>query len=260
MQAIAELVQAGEFRPEDFGLTLSSILSPKFILKLAVGTGMDPTLLNLAFTVGPDIFSILKAAAENGALDEAELQTQGVEGAVASSEGFVEGSVCRIITSLCMSGALGDALASADPSLVANLTMLAIEGAVHGYELSQGKITVEEYGNLMADRLLISLLALPTSSLLMAALPASKLFMIAGCLAGGMLACMGYSMAKDAVMDMVDAGGFEAVIPVKATNTVSVARDAIAALDISGRVSGFRDSVISAANDGLIHVRALAGG
>ena len=207
LQAIAEVSKEGNFKPEEFGISLSSVISPKYVVKQAVGTGVEVAAINTVLTVGPDVYSILKEAAELGEIDEDALKETGVEGAIAASEGFVEGSVSRIITTMCSTGVLGEALKDANPSVVATLTVLVIEGAIHGYELSQGKITSDEYGNMMVDRLMVSLLALPTSALFLAILPATHIAMAMGCMAGGMVACIGYMVAKEAVMEIVD-GGF----------------------------------------------------
>ena len=210
--------------------------------------------INTALTIGPDVYSILKEAAQTRDLDEEALKETGVEGAIAASEGFVEGSVSRIVTTMCQSGMLGAALKEANPSIVATLTVLVIEGAIHGYELSQGKITADEYGNMMFDRLMVSLLALPTSALFLALLPATHVAMLVGCMAGGMVACVGYMIGKEAVMDVVDGGGLEAIVPVEAVDTFSVAQNTIASMHISEKVSSFKDSVVSTANDGYIMV------
>jgi len=259
-QAIAELSKEGDFKPEDFGITVSSVLSPKYVVKQAMGTGLQVGTINAVLSTGPDIYSILKEAAETGELDEDALKKQGIEAAIAGSEGFVEGSVCRVVTTMCESGAFGAALKDANPSVVATLTVLIIEASVHGYELSQGKITAEEYGNMMVDRAMVMFLALPTSALLLAVLPASNFAMMAGCMAGAMIAAVGYTAAKEAVLDIVDGGGFEAVIPVQAADTASVASEKIASLNIKDQVSDLSDTVISTASDGYIKVSSYLSG
>ncbi len=256
-QAIAELSKNGDFKPEDFGVTVSSVISPKYVMKQAMGTGLEVAAINTILTTGPDLYSVLKEAAETGNLDEDALKEVGVEGAIAGSEGFVEGSVCRVVTTLCQAGTLGTALKDANPSVVATLTVLVIEAAIHGYELSQGEITAEEYGNMMVDRLMVGMLALPTSALFLAVLPATKIAMMAGCMAGGMLACVGYMVAKEAVMNIVDGGGFEAIIPVEAASTFSVAMDKVAAINLKDNVSSIGDSMVSAMSDGYIKVQSL---
>lgn len=257
LQAIAEVSKEGEFKPEDFGVSLSTVISPKYIVKQSIGTGVEVAAINTALTVGPDVFSILKEAAQTGIIDKDALQDAGVEGAIAASEGFVEGSVSRMVATLCQTGAFGEALKSADPSVVATLTVLIIEGAIHGYELAQGKITAEEYGNMMVDRVMVMLLAMPTSALFLAILPGTHIAMLCGCMAGGLVASIGYLMAKEAVLDIVDGGGFEAIVPVEAKNTLSVASDKIAALNIRENISSFKDTCVSTASDGLIKIQAI---
>ena len=259
IQAIAEVSKEGEFKPEDFNVSLSTVISPKYIVKQSIGTGVEVAAINTALTVGPDIYSILKEAAVTGIIDEDALSEAGVEGAIAASEGFVEGSVSQMVAILCQTGTFGEALKSADPSVVATLTVVIIEGAIHGYELSQGKITAEEYGNMMVDRVMVSLLALPTSALFLAILPGTHIAMMCGCLAGGMVASIGYLMAKEAVFEIVDGGGFEAIVPVEAKNTFSIASDKIASLNIQNNISSFTDTCISTTNDGLIKIQSLVG-
>lgn len=260
MQAIAEVSKNGEFKPEDFGVSLSTVISPKFVVKMAIGTGVEVAILNTVLTVGPDIYSILKEAAITGNLDEDALKEQGIEAVIAGTEGFVEGSICQIVTVLCQAGTFGPALQEVNPTVVAALTFLVIEAAIHGYELSQGKITAEEYGNMMVDRAMVTLLALPTIALLEAILPETKLAMMAGCMAGGMIAAIGYTIGKEAVLDIVDGGGFEAIIPTQVVTAASIATDTIASLNIQEKWSDFSDTVISTASDGYIMVTSLITG
>lgn len=257
LQGIAEVSQNGDFKPEDFGVSLSSVLGPKYVVKQAMGTGLEMAAINTALTVGPDVFSILREAAKKGALDEEELKECSVEGAISASGGFVEGSVSRMVATMCKSGAFGETLKGADPSIVATITVLMIEAAIHGYELSKGIITADEYGNMMVDETMVMLLALPTTALFLAVLPATHIAYLAGSMAGGLVASMGYLTAKEAVLDIVDGGGFEAIIPVETKNTMSIATEKIASLHISENASSFKDTCVSTASNGLIKVQAI---
>lgn len=253
-QAIAELAKSGDFKPEDFGIKVSAVISPKYVVKQAIGTGLETATLNTALTVGPELYSIFVEAAKKGKLDESALKETGITGLLVSSEGFLEGSICHFVTAMCQSGTWGEALKSADPSIVAVLTCTIIEAAIRGYDLSQGKISAEEYGNVMVDRLMIGLLAVPISEVFMALLPVSKLAMMVGCMAGGMLAYVGYTFAKEIVMDIVDGGGFEAIIPVDVADTMSVAKERIASLNFDEKVSSAKEFAISTLSDGYIHI------
>lgn len=257
MQAVTELAKEGKFKPEDFGIKTSTMISPKYVLKTAMGTGLTAAALNTVFTVGPDLYTIIKESIEAGGIDEAELKKVGLESAIAASEGFVEGSVCSTVTTLCKAGVFGAALENANPGVVATITILVIEAAINGYKLSAGQITAEEYGNLMADRVMIGLISIPTVELMILVCTALKVPVIFGCLAGSLLACIGYTLAKEAVLDIVDGGGFEAVVPKEATDAISVAKNYVSDLNIKERASSFGDTVVTTANDGLVRIKGV---
>lgn len=256
-QAIAELSETGDFKPEDFNITLSKVIEPKYVLKQAVGTGVEAGLLKAAFTVGPDVFSVVIEALKEGDIDEAKLQEIGIDGAVAMSEGFVEGSVSRMIVTMCQEGILGEALKEASPGVVAALTFLVIDAVINGYALSKGEITADDYGNLMADHIMTSLIASPTTAIMLALLPGTKVAVIVGCMAGGMIAAIGYAAGKEVVMEMVDGGGFEAVIPEEAVTTIGVAKEKIAGIDLKDNLSALKDTMVSTVSGGYIKVKSM---
>lgn len=259
MQAMAELSQNGEFKPEDFGITVSQVITPKYVMKQAVGTGLEVGLLKTVFTVGPDLVSILVEAVKNGDLDEKALEETGVEGAIAMSEGFVEGSVSRVVVTLCKEGVLGTSLKNASPNVIGAIVFLTIEAMISGYSLAKGNITAEEYGCLMADKTLITALAIPTTALMLSVLPGTKLFLLIGCFAGGVIASTGYTIGKEAVMEFADGGGFEAIVPVGLATPLSSLKATVANLNLSDQLSNLKDFAVSTASDGYFKVKGIIG-
>lgn len=257
MQAVAELSQNGEFKPEDFGFAVSDVITPKVVMKQAVGTGLEVGLLKTVFAVGPDLVSIIIEAVKSGALDEDALKDTGIEGAVAMSSGFVEGSVSRVVVTLCEAGTLGEALKGASPNVIGALVFLTIEAMISGYSLAKGDITAEEYGCLMADKTMITALAIPTSALLISVLPGTKLFMLAGCLAGGIIASTGYTLGKEAVLEFVDGGGFEAIVPTNVGKRIESAKEAVSKLNISEQWSNLKQFTVSTVDEGIIKVKGI---
>ena len=210
-------------------------------------------------SIGPDVFSIISHAVETGELDMAAVKDTGVEGVIAMSEGFVEGSVSRVVIEACQEGLLGEALKSASPTIVGAIVFLTIEAVIAGYSLAKGEITPEDYGNLMADRIMITALAIPVTTAILAVLPGTKLFMLAGCLAGGMIACGGYTLAKEAVLEFVDGGGFEAIIPVGLADSIESVKTEVADLNIKGQLSNLKEFAVSTANTGYITIKSVLG-
>lgn len=257
MQAIAELSQSGEFKPEDFGITVSQVITPKYVMKQAVGTGIEAGLLKTVFTVGPDLVSIFIEAVKSGAIDEAALKDSGIEGAIAMSSGFVEGSVSRVVVTLCEAGTFGEALKGASPNVIGALVFLTIEAMLSGYSLAKGDITPEEYGCLMADKTLVTALAIPSSALLISVLPGTKLCMLAGCLAGGIIASAGYALGEEAILEFVDAGGFEAIAPTNVGEEITSVNSTVAKLKLSEHWSNLKQFTVTTVDTGLIKVKSL---
>ncbi|MCR5791100.1 MAG: hypothetical protein K6G83_14555, partial [Lachnospiraceae bacterium] len=132
-----------------------------------------------------------------------------------------------------------------------------MKSAVNGYSLAKGEITTEDYGNLMAEDIMMTIMAIPHPAMILALLPVTKVVMLAGCMAGGIVAGAGYLLAKDAVMDIVDGGGFEAIVPEGSVkNAVSIAKDMVASMNLEERLSGLKDMVVTTAGTGLITIRA----
>ncbi len=242
------------------GTPLSEIITPKYVLNQATGSGTDgqKKLLNAALSMGPDIYSVIKEAALRSGMNEEELKEKGIEAAIAESDGFIEGAVSRIIASLCKEGGFGEELMDASAAVIGTLTVLTIKGSINGYALAKGEITAEDYGNLMADDLMISMMSLPSIPLLLAILPATRIVMLAGCMAGGIAAGAGFLLAKDAVLDIVDGGGFEAILPAETVDQnkdiVRIAKDTIASMNLKDRLSNLKDTLVTTGSDGKITV------
>ena len=248
--------QAGDFKPEDFGIRLSSVIDPRYVMKQAIGTGVEVGALKTVLTVGPDLVSVILEVVKNGDLDETLLKELGIEGVIAMSSGFVEGSVSRIIVTMCKEGLLGEALKAAPSDVVGALVFLTIEAMVEGYSLVNGTITPTEYGCLLADKSLITALAIPTTALMLTVLPATKLFILIGSFAGGMVAATGYILAKEVVLEIADGGGFEAFVPTGALKGISSLRNEIAEINLTEQLSNLKEFTVSTAKTGYIYVKS----
>ena len=82
----------------------------------------------------------------------------------------------------------------------------------------------------MADRIMVGTISIPTTTLILAILPATKLAVLAGCMAGGLVAGLGYTAAKSAILDIVDRGGLEAVVPAEVVGIMGTVKDKITTL------------------------------
>ena len=258
MQAMAELAKEGKFDPSDFGITTSQILTPKYIVKQSINAGVSAAALNSVLTVGPDIYSILVQAAKDGKIDEDKLKEKGIEGVLSASEGFIEGSVSCAILEACKSGKLGSSYTDVSPDVVGTLTIITIDAMRYGYSLSKGDITALDYSNLMAEEIVVAVISQGSGALLQALLPMVPFAYMAGSLAGGLVATAGFEISKEIVLEIKDGGGFEAIVPSGAVDTMNVISDKVAGLNIKEKTSSFKDMTVSTFNDGYIKIKAVA--
>ena len=254
LQAVAEMAEKGDFKPEDFGFTLSQIITPKYVVKQAVNTGGKTAAIKVAIDLGPDIYAAVVKGIKTGEIDKKELRKLGIDGIESGAEGFLEGSVSCAILTACKAGQFGPTLTNASPDVVGALTVIAIDSIRYGYALSKGDITPMQFGDLMAEDIIVSSGALAAGAGLSMLFGGSVIVCMAGCLAGGMLASMGYSTGKQAVLEVRDAGGFAAVVPVDSVKGTLLNKKAIASLKMRNVSANVKGMSISTLKNGRIKI------
>ena len=254
MQAVAELAKEGKFDPEQFGFSVSQIITPKYIVKQAVNTGGKTAAVKVAIDLGPNIYAIIVKGIETGEIDKSDFKELGIDGLESGAEGFIEGSVSCAILTACQAGQFGPALTNASPDVVGALTVLAIDSVRYGYALSKGDITPMQFGDLMAEDVVVSSGALAAGAGLSMLFGGSVIVCMAGCLAGGMLASMGYSYGKQTALEVRDAGGFAAVVPIDSVKGTLLNKKAIASLKMKDVATNIKGMTISTMKDGKIAI------
>lgn len=253
-EAIATLARDGKFEPEDFGVTPSQVIKPRYILKQAIGAGASAAVVQAALSAGPDIYQIFVDAAKTGDIDQEQLKKLGVDALLNGSEGFVEGSVSDAILIAAQSGKLGAGMTDLSPNTVGTVTVLAIDAARYGYQLSQGEITPVEYSDCMAEDIVVAIISQASGTALQALLPMIPFAYLAGSMAGAMLASTGYTIGKQAVLDIRDSGGFATIVPEGAVETLNVGKEAVSEEKIKKQVSKVADTVAGVTKSGVIKV------
>lgn len=238
----------------DFGVTPSQLITSKYILKQAINAGGQAAIISTAFAIGPDIYTIIVDAAKEGKIDEKKLKEVGIEGVLAGSEGFVEGSVSSAIVIACQSGKFGSAYTNIAPETVGTLTVLTIDAIRYGYQLSKGELTEVEYADLMTQEIIIAIASQTSGVLLQALFPFLPFAYVAGSMAGAMVASAGYEAGKDLVLQVRGENGFETVVPETMAAGKSLADSLMSNIDLSGSVSEFKNMAVAAIGNGKIRI------
>ena len=257
-KALVDLCENNEFDIEDFkNLKTSQVIKPKYILKQSMMAGTSAAMLQMALTVGPDIYSIIAEGIKNGYIDEKELKEVGVDAAFAGANGFVEGAVSAALITACQAGKFGAAGKSLSPDAIGMMTVLTVDAIKYGYKLNRGEITTEQYGDIMAQEIFVAVIAGCSGAVLQSVLPFVPFAYLAGSMVGGMAASAAYETGKEVVMQVAAGNGFEVIVPVEVENTINIGKEMVSSIDIAKVGNDIKNNTISTTKEGLIKIKSL---
>ncbi|WP_022765317.1 hypothetical protein [Butyrivibrio sp. XPD2006] len=251
---LVELTREGDLDLADFGITPSQLITTKYILKQSLNAGLQSAAVSTAFAIGPDLYSIIISAAKEGKIDEKALKEVGIEGVLAGSEGFVEGSISSALVIAFQSGKFGAAYTNISPETIGTLTVLIIDATRFGYQLSQGQITEAEYADFMAQDIFIAIASQASGALLQALFPFIPFAYVAGSMAGAMVASVGYEVGKEVILEIRGENGFETIVPETISTGKSLAESAISKIKLQDKLSEFQGMAVSALGNGKIRI------
>ncbi|MBO4927742.1 MAG: hypothetical protein J5379_05770 [Clostridiales bacterium] len=259
LRAVAELAYEGDFVPEDFGLLKSQIVTPKYLIKQAINGGLSSETVEVALSVGPDLFSFIRWSLMNGKLNVKQLINDGIDGLFASSIGYIEGAVCNLILSKCIDGIFKDGLAGISPKALAAIARVTKEAISYGYALEKGDITPLEYGDLIAEVIIVESCKTAAGVALESILPAMPMAYTIGSFVGGMLAKTGYDIVKGAIKQIVGffagLGGFECfVCDDERDDLYAISNENIMEASIFFELSSAKDLSINLDGEGKINI------
>ena len=251
-KAITELGKAGKYDPSDFGISVSQLVQPKYMLKQAMGAGATGAMIKVVLETAPQVYSIIADSIENRKIDENIVKDLGITTLLSGSEGFIEGSVSNLLLQMCKLGKFGDKLSNASPNVVASLTILMIDAIKYGYSLSKGEINSDDYGNLIAQEILVMTVSGLAGTAFATVAPGLPLVYMAGSMVGGIIATAGFEKTKELIFEVQDGGGFAAIIPSGLANSVDSIKNEIKNLNFSEKISGAKNFMISTISEGKI--------
>ena len=252
---LVELTRDGDLDLADFGITPAQLITTKYILKQSLNAGLQSAAVSTAFAIGPDLYAIIVSAAKEGKIDEKALKEVGIEGVLAGSEGFVEGSISSALVIAFQSGKFGAAYTNIAPETIGTLTVLVIDAIRFGYQLSEGKITDAEYADLMAQDIFIAIASQTSGALLQALFPFIPFAYVAGSMAGAMVASVGYEVGKEVILEIRGENGFETIVPETISAGKSLADSAISKIKLQDKLSEFQGMAVSTLGNGKIKIQ-----
>ncbi len=258
VQLATELASTGLFNPEKYGIKLTKAITPKYIIKQALLSEPQEDMMDVILKIGPDLFSITRELVKTGEIDIEQLTALGIDGLVQSAGAIIEGATACLIHTACKNGKFGPALKNLTKKDVATFVKITMQSIRYGYALYNGEITVEEYGDLVAESI-IQYCQLAGGVAFRELLDGIPYAYEIGSMVGGMIAEVGINILKYAydriILKKQGAGGFEVILPVHKVidNLKELPVDEwIDNLNIINRLSSAEDLTVSLWDDGNI--------
>lgn len=164
-EVIAALIKSGAFDPEDFGISLKSLVTTEYILQQALKAGYTAAVITVVLRLAPEIFKAIDYLIKNGELDVDQVKKIGMTAMSASAEGFLRGSIASALTISCQTGKLGEQFVSVSPQVIGVLTVIVLEVTKNSILVAVGKMEPREMGAAFAKSLIISSAALAVGTL-----------------------------------------------------------------------------------------------
>ena len=159
-ETIAKLCKEGDFKPEDFGLSLEELVTSEFILQQALKAGCTAAVLTVVFQIAPHICKAFMHLIREGEINVDELKTIGLKGLSGSAEGFLRGSIASALTIAAQAGKLGEKCKNLSAGVIGAVTFVVLSTIKNSILVASGKMTSKELGIILAKEVTISGIAI----------------------------------------------------------------------------------------------------
>lgn len=209
-EALARLAKEGLISEEtlkDLGISTEELIRYEYILREAFKAGTTAATISIVLKVAPEIYKALSFLIKNGELDEHQFQKIGFAALQGGAEGFIRGSVSAAITSACKAGLWGEALKTIDPSLVASVTVIAIDTMKNAFNVATGKIESRELARELIREMFISTCSLIGGGISQALIDLPVVGFMLGSFVGSVVGSFAYNVGCNAILSFcVDTG------------------------------------------------------
>ncbi len=170
-EVIVKLCREGEFKAEDFGIDITSLITTDYILQQALKAGYTAAVMSLVMEVAPKVCEAIIYLIKNGELDSIQLKELGFAAVKGTALGFVRGYVSCALTVACQSGKLGEQFVGIQGNVIAAITVLVMDTVKNAWLVASGKMTGREMSVKTEDAAIVTIGALVGGSIGTALLP-----------------------------------------------------------------------------------------
>lgn len=205
---LATLAKQGKINAVELGLTTEELVKYNYVIQQAFKAGLTAAIISIVLKVAPEIFKSIDYLLKNGKINAEQFKKIGFAAVSGGAEGFIRGSVSAAITASCKAGLLGGALKSANPPIIAAVTVITMNVISNAFQVALGKKTRRQLSEEFIRNMYISACSLIGGGVSQALIEIPILGYMLGSFIGSIFGSFTYNLGSKAVLSFCVDSGF----------------------------------------------------
>lgn len=193
-EKLATLAKQGEIDAKDLGLSIDELIEFDQVMQEAFKAGLTAATISVVLKVAPEIYKAISYLIKNGDIDSEQFKKIGFAAVSGGAEGFVRGAVASALTTCCKSGLMGEALKTADPTIIGVATVLTINVVKNAYFVAIGTKTKAQLAEELIRDIYVSTCSLVGGSITQAFIEIPILGYLIGSFVGSVIGSFTYNI------------------------------------------------------------------
>ena len=205
---LATLAKQGKINADELGLTTEELVKYNYVIQQAFKAGLTAATISIVLKVAPEIFKSIDYLLKNGKINAEQFKKIGFAAVSGGAEGFIRGSISSALTFSCKEGLLGGALKSANPPIIAAVTVITMNVISNAFQVALGKKTRRQLSEEFIRNMYISACSLIGGGVSQALIEIPILGYMLGSFIGSIFGSFTYNLGSKAVLSFCVDSGF----------------------------------------------------
>lgn len=205
---LATLAKQGKINADELGLTTEELVKYNYVIQQAFKAGLTAAIISIVLKVAPEIFKSIDYLLKNGKINAEQFKKIGFAAVSGGAEGFIRGSISSALTFSCKEGLLGGALKSANPPIIAAVTVITMNVISNAFQVALGKKTRRQLSEEFIRNMYISACSLIGGGVSQALIEIPILGYMLGSFIGSIFGSFTYNLGSKAVLSFCVDSGF----------------------------------------------------
>ncbi len=205
---LATLAKQGKINAVELGLTTEELIKYNYVIQQAFKAGLTAAIISIVLKVAPEIFKSIDYLLKNGKINAEQFKKIGFAAVSGGAEGFIRGSISSALTVSCEAGLLGGALKSANPTIIAAVTVITMNVISNAFQVALGKKTRRQLSEEFIRDMYISACSLIGGGVSQALIEIPILGYMLGSFIGSIFGSFTYNLGSKAVLSFCVDSGF----------------------------------------------------